>query len=115
MKFILFADDTNLFFCNHSISELECIINQELVYLSTRFKSDKLSLNINKTNYILFRNKGKRVKAKLSIVIDGININQVNNTKLLGLNIDESLTWTNHITHTSSKISKKYWYNKEIE
>jgi len=54
MKFILFADDINLFFCNHSLSELENIMNMELEYLSTWFKSNKLSLNINKTNYILF-------------------------------------------------------------
>ena len=114
MKFILFADDTNLFFCNHSISELEYIINQELVHLSTWFKSNKLSLNVNKTNYILFRNKGKRVKDKLNIVIDGININEVNNTKFLGLYIDQSLTWTNHITHISSKISKNIGIIKRL-
>jgi len=94
------------FFCNHSFSELENIINKELEYLSTWFKSDKFSLNINKTNYILFRNKNKMVKTQLNIVIDGININQVNNTKFLGLCIDESLTWVNYITHISSKISK---------
>ena len=56
MKFILFADDTNLFFYNHSLSELDNIINKELEYLSKLFKSNKLSLNINKTNYILFCN-----------------------------------------------------------
>jgi len=42
MKFILFADDTNLIFCNHSVSELENIINKDLEYLSTWFKSNKL-------------------------------------------------------------------------
>jgi len=46
------------------------------------------------------------VKTQLNIVIDGININQVNNTEFLGLYIDESLTWVNHIAHISSKISK---------
>ena len=94
------------FFCNHSLSELENIINMELEYLSTWFKSNKFSLNINKTMYILFRSNGKRVSIKLNIVIDGININQVNNTNFVGLYIDESLTWTNHITHIPSKIPK---------
>jgi hypothetical protein len=114
MKFILFADDTNLFFCNHSLSELENIINKELEYLSTWFKSNKLSLNVSKTNYILFQNKGKRVKAELNIVIDGISINQVNNTKFLGLHIDESLTWIDHLTHISSKISKNIGIIKRL-
>jgi len=46
------------------------------------------------------------VKTQLNIVIDGININQVSNTKFLGLHIDKSLTLVNHLTHISSKISK---------
>ena len=69
------------------------------------FKANKLSLNVSKTNYILFRNKGK-VPAKLTVSINGMPISQVSNTKFLGLFIDEALTWDNHITHISSKISK---------
>jgi len=129
MKFILFADDLLTYFIrNHSLSELENIIIKELEYLSAWFKSNKLSLNINKTNYTLFRNKNKMVKTQLNIVIDGVNINQVNNTKFLGLYIDESLTWVNHRTshrtlywwiinicesynpHSIEDL-QKYWYN----
>jgi hypothetical protein len=54
------------------------------------------------------------VNTKLNIVIDGININQVNNIKFLGLYIDESLTWINHITHISSKISKNIGIIKRL-
>jgi len=54
------------------------------------------------------------VKTQLNIVIDGININQVNNTKFLGLYIGESLTWVNHITHIPSKISKNIGIIKRL-
>ena len=105
IKFILFADDTNLFCSNNSLSELESILNGELEHLSVWFKANKLSLNTAKTNYILFRNKGKSL-SNLMIRINGTLISQVNQTKFLGLYIDEALTWDNHITHISSKISK---------
>jgi len=106
MKFVLFADDTNIFFCSQSLAELEIIINKELDHLAMWFKANKLSLNIDKTSYILFRNRGQKMKNNLNINIDGVNINQVNSAKFLGLYIDEQLTWTTHITHISSKISK---------
>ncbi len=69
------------------------------------FKANKLSLNLAKTNYIIFRNKGKS-PPNLTIRLSGTLISQVNQTKFLGLYIDEALTWANHITHISSKISK---------
>lgn len=105
-KFILFADDTNLFLSNKSLTELENIVNIELEKLSVWFKANKLSLNIGKTHYILFRNKGKKMNNNLTIKIDGTKIDQVCTTKFLGLYIDEGLTWANHISYISSKISK---------
>ena len=41
-------------------------------------------------------------------------MNQVNNTKFVGLYTDESLTWINHITHISSKISKNIGIIKRL-
>jgi hypothetical protein len=113
IKFILFADDTNLFCSNNSLSELESILNGELEHLSMWFKANKLSLNIAKTNYFLFRNKGKPLSS-LTIRINGTLISQVNQKKFLGFYIDEALTWTNHITHISSKISKSIGIIKKL-
>lgn len=56
-KFILFADDTNILFSHHDPKELELIINSELKYISNWFKENKLSLNVKKTNYMIFKNK----------------------------------------------------------
>ena len=59
MEFILFADDTNLFLQDTSLSSLESRLNVELEKISTWFKVNKLSLNLNKTNYIIFTKKSK--------------------------------------------------------
>ena len=57
LKFVLFADDTNIFCFGNSMMELEMLLNRELAGLFVWFSVNKLSLNLQKTNYILFRNR----------------------------------------------------------
>jgi len=76
----LFADDTNLFYCNKSIEVLEQIVNNELDLLSTWFRANKLSLNVDKTNFILFKSRNKRYP-EISVHIDGRSIKQVSHVK----------------------------------
>ena len=52
--FHIFADDTNLFYSNSSLIELEETINYNLTLVSNWLKANKLSLNIDKTNFINF-------------------------------------------------------------
>ena len=56
-EFIMFADDTNLFFKQKQLGVLYTTINIELAKIYQWFKLNKLSLKIKKTNYIVFRNK----------------------------------------------------------
>ena len=57
VKFILFADDTNVFCAGDNKLELECMLNRELAKLCKWFAVNKLSLNLSKTSYMLFRNR----------------------------------------------------------
>ena len=56
LDFVMFADDTNIFFKAKTLEALDEIVT-ELTKISKWFKLNKLSLNIKKTNYILFRKK----------------------------------------------------------
>ena len=51
---VMFADDINLFLCHKNIDTLFAIMNVELGNVSTWFKSNKLSLNVDKTKWSLF-------------------------------------------------------------
>ena len=54
MKFVLFADDTNIL-CKHENYVSSCeLVNIELSKLSEWFSINKLSLNVRKTSYMLF-------------------------------------------------------------
>ena len=60
LKFILFADDTNIFCSGKDPTQLSKIINTELRKLHIWFSVNILSLNVAKTNYMLFDNYCKK-------------------------------------------------------
>ena len=57
MKSILFADDTNLFYSGDKLSQVCETVSTELGKLHRWFQVNKLSLNIAKTNFMIFGNK----------------------------------------------------------
>ena len=57
---VMFADDTNSFISHKNIDTIFASMNKELENVSTWFKSDKLSLNVNKTKWSLFHPLSKR-------------------------------------------------------
>ena len=78
LKFVLFADDTNILYSDANINNLNNVVNSELDKLNTWFIINKLSLNVSKTNYILFGNR--KVHADLDIKIHNDNITSNNAT-----------------------------------
>ena len=104
LHFILFADDTNLFYSCSDINVLFQTVNAELAKLAKWFRANKLSLNVEKTNYILFG--GKHLpNINFTLLIDGSKIEQVDSTKFLGIIIDAKLNWKKHTNYIASKIS----------
>ena len=71
-------------------------------------KSNKLHINVNKAVAMLFHTGQKRVNIdENSIVIEGNVIPFTTNTKFLGINIDNNLTWRAHINHITTKKQKE--------
>ena len=82
--------------------------NRELQNIACWFTSKKLSLNLNKTHFMIFKTTRKKFKKTMEIIIIGQKINQViiKCTQFLGLNMDEELSWKDHIHQVATKISK---------
>ena len=91
---ILFADDTNLFCTGTDLKDMIRQINEEMVKIYAWVNANKLSLNIDKTNFMLFMPKS------FSHWTDHIVINQ---TRIQEVN---KLKWSAHITYITKKISK---------
>lgn len=107
LSYVLFADDTNVFYSHTDLNSLITTLNSELVKLSCWFKCNKLSLNINKTNCIYFRNNNSRQNAlQQNILIDGLPLVEKEFTKFLGVTIDSQLNWKNHIDRICTSASR---------
>ena len=93
-KINLFADDTSLFHTHDNFEILIKETNEEFIRISTWLATNKLVLNISKTNFMIFTSKGKSYNKHVSnIKIDGNNIQQVNKTKFLGIIIEQHINW----------------------
>ena len=104
---ILFADDTTLLLRNTNFKTLIQETNTEINGLYKWFCLNKLSLNINKTNYILFHNYNKTIPLdRAPVVINNSNIEEVSHVKFLGIFFDKHLNWKTHLTHKCSQIIK---------
>ena len=115
LHFILFADDTNIVYSHENIFDLILNVNNELTKLSNWFKANKLSLNVKKTNFMLFGTKQMVLNNNpIYIMFDGIQLERVSNTKFLGVFIDEHLNWKCHIANLSSKISRNLGILRKI-
>ena len=107
-----------------NIKTLFCNINEELLKISDWFHANKLSLNTNKTKYILFHKSGSVDILPLrlpKISLDGNVIERETSSKFLGIYFDQNMTWNSHIEKFENKISKtigifhriKYWINSD--
>ena len=90
------------------------VVNNELKVLSDWFKANRLSLNVKKTNYLMFGYKQIAANChtgntEFCIKIDEVNIMEVEYTKFLRVFIDKKLTWQRHITYISTKISRSLY------
>ena len=93
---LMFADDSNIFIEGNNILTMQNELNMEMIEISSWLKADKLSLYINKTHYMLFKGK-RKIRDEINIKIDHTQMKQTQCSKLLGVQIDDKITWQDHI------------------
>ena len=103
----LFADDTSLTLAGKDLYLLLQRINSELPAIYKWLCSNRLTLNLSKTKYLVFQPR-KKVSSNLHppLKIADQCLEQSYSIKYPGLVIDCFLSWHDHIDHISSKISK---------
>ena len=108
ISFVPFADDTNLLMSLKDSNTLMNQLNKELGKISTGtwLALNKLSLNLAKTHFILFKSTWKKMESELTIKINDTQISQVKHTKFLGVIINERLNWKEHINTVANKNFK---------
>ena len=104
INLLMYADDTTLY-CNLSDNLNEAVINNELNKITDWLSSNKLSLNVKKTKYMVFHTIQRHIFYPI-LRINNVDIERVIQFNFLGLILNCNLTWTTHIQHISIKIAR---------
>jgi hypothetical protein len=101
-----FADDTNLLFTDKDPKTIQKTLNKELQELVEWLRANRLSLNVAKTEFIIFRPPRKSLNNRITLKLDQKTIFESTKIKYLGLLLDSRLTWKFHINELSKKLSR---------
>ena len=102
----MFADDTTLIFKNSNLSILENICNYELNKFYQWSLSNRLSVNAEKTVFNIITNKKISTELPITIYLCQRSLARKSVITFLGVQIDEKLKFTDHVSYISKKISK---------
>ena len=87
-------------YCNNLIPTM----NSELVKIPEWLESNRLTLNVSITHYMLFSSKGMRAPVTPEdVLVKDIKIDCVRKTKFLGVMVDDILSWGDHIQYINGK------------
>jgi len=100
---VLFADDTSFVIANSNIEKLYNALDMTLDKAHNWFKSNSMLLNNNKTSFMQFSLNTGRGTTSTSFYNNG-QINMINSTKFLGIILESTLSWRQHIDYINVKL-----------
>ena len=118
---ILFADDTTVYITGHRRSTLYADMKEDLENLIEWFRANKLSLNISKTNYVLFKPNEKVKMMDLddtndyNLVFGNDKICMKSEVKFLGVLIDQQLNWSAHCKSIFGKLASSLYLLRKVK
>ena len=103
-KTYLFADDTGLLNSNNSLKTINKQLNADLRSLFKWLCANKISLNVTKTEVVLFHHSNKEINHEIKLKLNGKKLDLSNSVKYLGLQIDKDLSFSSQINSLSVKL-----------
>ena len=113
-KFVFFADDTVIFFECQNQNQLSEIIEDILKNLNDWFVANKLTMNVEKSIFCIFRSqKNKNKPIPDSIPFNNSTMKRTSHIKYLGAFLGEHLSYTHHVNKVCKSLRKYFsvFYN----
>ena len=101
----LFADDATFSFSGKNLDDLVSLCNTELSKFHEWSVSNRLSVNIDKTNFLLVSNILGNTDS-INIIMNNRAINRKSHVTYLGVILDENVKFNKHTDYIGSKISR---------
>ena len=104
----MYADDTVLYFTSLCSPEIKKVVQDDLNRVAKWIECNKLILNHSKTKTMLFGSRQNLAKSpNFCIQLHGKILEKVRKFSYLGVFLDETLSWKDHVEYVSSKVSSR--------
>ena len=101
-----FADNTSVILSSTFLEIFSKQINKDLLNLSNWLKANKLSLNVKKTELVIFRSKKLKIDSSFKFKLNGKRLVPTKSVKYLGVLLDEHLHWNEQISQVKMKLNR---------
>ena len=92
-----FTEDTNLLHFSQSITTLNKYVNLNVKDLTGWSNANKISLNVQKTEFIISKYQRKKKDSEVKIKLSKKQLYTTGSVKYLGIRIDENVNWEHHV------------------
>ena len=82
------------------------VVNLELKKITCWFYTNKLSINVKKSNFIIFRPRQNRQTLDVTFNISNYSFDRVKEATFLGIILDEHLTWKSHTAISNNVVGE---------
>lgn len=104
LAFTHFADDTTVYMKGGDVKQLCSDVSLELSSINRWLIANRLSLNIDKTYFMVISHNS--IPDDTTIKMRNNKLNQVHQTKFLGIILDDKLKFTKHVEMVTNKLSQ---------
>ena len=101
-----FADDTNILYVSSSLKDISKKINHDLSNLVHWLRANKISLNVSKTEIVIFKSYSNRITKHLNFRLSGQIIIPKNHTKYIEIIIDEHVIFKEYMAQLRQKLNR---------
>ena len=96
-----FADDTN-----KSVKNLNKLVNHDMKQLNNWLNANKISLNVEKTELVIFKSPRKVLSGEIKTKLTGKRLYPSNSVKYLGVRIGKFLHWHDQVNNFAVKLNR---------
>ena len=101
-----FPDDTTLLHFSKSIARLNKYVNLGITNLTAWLNANKISLNVKKTELVIFKHQRKKTDSEVKITFSRKQLYPNDSVKYLGIRTDENLNWKHHVNDIEIKLNR---------
>ena len=106
LTFFFLADDTNIYYESSDLLNIQKVVNRELRKIRKWLEANRLALNIDKTNFVIFHSHQHKLTDHIVLKFGRKRIKQESCVKFLGLLLDSNLSWKFDLTELSKKLAR---------